>query len=122
MGSSHNQSESAPTAECREPEVDINFRQMLPSEEALEFEVDSHKQVCSYPGGSNFNHSVMLLDGITQKARHTKNPSLDVSKAKSVLIKEAMIVLKEGSPVAAYKYASFEDPAYTVKTLLATLP
>ena len=89
---------------------------------APKLEVDGHKLVFTYPLGNKFSHSVMLIDGKSQEARLIENPRLDVNKAKSVLVKKALIVLKEGSPVEAYKYTSFDDPINTVKSILPTLP
>ena len=39
-----------------------------------------------------------------------------------MVVKKALIVLKEGSPFAAYKYTSFYDPTNTVKSRLPKLP
>ena len=64
----------------------------------------------------------MLLDGIAQEARLIDNPGMNFRNAKSVLVKKALIVFKKGSPVTAYKFTSFEDPANTVKTRLPSLP
>ena len=64
----------------------------------------------------------MLLDDKSQEARLVENPKLDVQKAKSVVVKKALIVVKEGEPVAAHMLTSFDDPAKTVKTRLPTLP
>ena len=71
---------------------------------------------------AKFAKSVMMLDGNTQEARLIENPCLDVLMARSVVFKNALIVFKEGDPVTASKYTSFDDPAKTVKTRLPTLP
>ena len=64
----------------------------------------------------------MLYDGNSKEASLIENPRLDVEWTRSVVVKKAVIVLKEGNPVAAYKYTSFYDPANTVKIRLPDLP
>ena len=39
-----------------------------------------------------------------------------------MVIDKVLIVIREGSPVLAYKYTGFDDPANTVMTRLPSLP
>ena len=64
----------------------------------------------------------MLLDGNLQEARLVENQKLDVEDGKSVVVKKALIVFKEGSPAAAFRYTSIDDPTKTIKKRLPTLP
>ena len=65
---------------------------------------------------------MILLDGVSQEARHIVNPCLDVFEAKTVLVNKALVVFKPGFPVTAYAFTGFEDPANTIKTTLNNLP
>ena len=94
----------------------------VPQVRALQVEIDGHKHVCTYPKGNKFKYAVMLLNGNSQEDRLVENPYLDVFRAKSVVVKKALIVLKEGSPVVVNKYDSFHDHANTVKSRLPNLP
>ena len=67
----------------------------------LQNEVDGQKYVCTFPRGDKFAQSVMLLDANSQEARLIENPCLDVQGARSVVVKKALIIFTEGSPVAA---------------------
>ena len=67
----------------------------------LQNEVDGQKHVCTFPAGDKFAKSVMLLDANSQEARLIENPCLDVKEgSRSVVVKKALIVFMEGSPVA----------------------
>ena len=63
-----------------------------PQVRALQSEVDGQKHVCTYPEGKKFAKSVMMLDGKPQEARLIENPYLDVEYARSVVLKNALIV------------------------------
>ena len=66
----------------------------------------------------------MMMERVCGEVRLIENPRLDFLSARSVVVKKALIVFKfkKGSPVAACKYTSFDDPAKTVKTRLPTPP
>ena len=64
----------------------------------------------------------MLLNEATRMCEEFKHEHLDVKDAYSVPVKKELFVIKEGSPVSAFKYTNFTHTEFLIKTALGTLP
>ena len=65
------------------------------------------KPAFSYCRHNKHDHSIMLFDAASKEARLIVNHYLELEKAKTVFVKNTLIVLKEGTLGLAYKYTNF---------------